>query len=269
MPVHVQVVDLGEPLKIEGDDSPESKELRLPATIDRLKCEVSDDDYGALGASFEFHVWSYADGGHDIALQAIRVGQPHARPDIMSGFPLSVAMVRDLPLARWEQAARGRVMSALATEGKVRPGDATEAPWKVGAVRLDQDQAGDDQLIYALYPDLAGDNSLSAQRRLHGLRHLVHVARDYLRLLVEGRSDPAAEIARGYGVSGSTARSWIYRARKEGFLAPAVGRTAGVDTNPDEMRAKAIGLAIKEIDRIFEETDSKVRRVKRKDEDES
>lgn len=53
------------------------------------------------------------------------------------------------------------------------------------------------------------------------------IAMYYMDLVARGRSDPAVEIARHFGLTPTTARSWIHRARKAGLLGAAVGRTAG------------------------------------------
>lgn len=251
--VDVQVVYLGDPIKLASDGSAEAIQLGLPATIDRVRCDVSDDAHPRIGASFEFQVWTHENGDRGISLQAVRVGPPHAE-HIFSGKPLSISMVRDLPLARWEQAARGTLAGNL-SRAPGPPKDERLYDGPTWGEMVDARTRDANELVYLAYPELIGDDSPAGQRRFRSLRRLVLVAGDYMHMLIEGRSDPAAEIAREYNVSPSTARSWIHRARKAGFLAPAVGRTAGVAADQDEMRAKAIRSALEQIDRALEGTD--------------
>jgi transposase-like protein len=53
------------------------------------------------------------------------------------------------------------------------------------------------------------------------------IAAEYRENVKNGLSDPVGEIARRHGVKPSTARGWVYRTRKLGFLGHARGRTSG------------------------------------------
>lgn len=103
---------------------------------------------------------------------------------------LTVTQIRDLPVARWEQAARASVIQqareALAGLAKVLEG---QTATKLGG--------------------------------------LAEVARSYRMNVAAGMRDPVASIARDHGVKQATAAGWVFRARKAGLLGPAIGRTPG------------------------------------------
>jgi hypothetical protein len=64
-----------------------------------------------------------------------------------------------------------------------------------------------------------------------GRNELQHVAALYRRAVASGLS-PSSAIADEFGITRSTARKWVQRARASGFLGPAVGRRVGEEPRP-------------------------------------
>lgn len=176
---------------------------------------VQDSDHEGLTASFGYLV-EPTDKAIRIALRSIHIDASDAEP----GRRLTVTDVRDLPLTRWESAARARITADLQRKLS-EMFDAIKS--------VDPKEVIADLRIKQLYPDALTAVGASAERRLDGLRRLALTSVEYQTLLADGRADPAAEIARMHQVTPSTARSWIHRARKAGFLGPAVSRTPGED----------------------------------------
>lgn len=123
---------------------------------------------------------------------------------------LTVTEIRALPILQWKRAAQAeadrelyaRMVTALRNESKpVPPATMKEPP------SLD---------------DLLGETSL-----------LKRVAREYVDWVNGGAKSPAAEIANDHNVKVATARQWIYRARRAGYL-PAASR--GRQQAPKETR---------------------------------
>ncbi len=121
---------------------------------------------------------------------------------------LSASYIQTLPLARWERAARAFV------QGEIQR-----------ARGLDEARA---QEVFARYAELSGasDKPVTA-RAARSMTRLDAVARRYRELVIAGDKGPGATIAREYGVKPTTARAWIFRARKAGLLGPAQGNTTG------------------------------------------
>ncbi|MEO3930749.1 hypothetical protein ABGB07_43935 [Micromonosporaceae bacterium B7E4] len=206
-------------------DKPDSE-----APVEMVRCDVVDDDNGLFGPSFEYFVIHRGDGGVDLHLVGMRVGGPHGT----SGFNAtrtSVSEIRDMPLARWEQAARASL--TMKYSGALPPAEERPQP------ALDWTQDDLNARVLELFPELRGDDTPAGRRRLKSLSRLARTANHYMELLAAGRSDPAAEMARRLNESPATVRSWIHRARKVGLLSPAVGRTAGVSAQENLERATA------------------------------
>lgn len=88
----------------------------------------------------------------------------------------------------------------------------------------DQPPTKADDMMRQLYPDVVEDDGTAGgRRRYRSLHHLADVAVEYETLLAEGRDDPAVEIAHRHGSTPTTARSWVFRARRAGFLEAAAG----------------------------------------------
>jgi hypothetical protein len=158
--------------------------------------------------------------GHSLAPVSIAVGPPPDLPtsDYVATFPSDV---RDLPLGRWEIAARFRV------EARLHRSEFTEVVLTSRKTAHAKDWSAEDR-VFELFPDLRNDDSPAARRRLASMTRLATVAQAYIVHSIFGVKDPAAEIAREMGANPATVRSWIHRARKAGFI-------------PDTQRARGDG----------------------------
>jgi hypothetical protein len=103
---------------------------------------------------------------------------------------------RDFPIKAWELAAQAHV---------------------VEAIDLARDEAEQGE------PHVEPTSSGEA-----GIPRLMTIAIEYKKNIWDGVPDPVAAIARRHGVKPETARSWVHRARKKGYLGPTKPGKAGV-----------------------------------------
>lgn len=193
------------------------------ADVYLVDCEVRDDDHPKVRAFFRFVVSDPGDGTPSRLFPAEMrlVPPPHRYSSRFSPGLLELSAVRDLPLVRWERAAGAAVAvkyNGLSVNFIGMPASLVPQEHRD---RLAADMA------LGLYPELNDAKTPAERRRRDSLMKLAQAAVDYRALLADGRDDPAAEIARRHDITPATARSWIYRARKAGFLGRAKDRTAG------------------------------------------
>ncbi|MFD9905893.1 hypothetical protein [Streptomyces sp. NPDC059063] len=121
---------------------------------------------------------------------------------------LPIGDIRNLPLVRWESAARLHVDAYLMKGQKldVVPAYKNDLDWEAQELALEH------------YPDIADVSTPGAMRRRKSMTHLASVAMEYTTHTLAGVKDPAAAIARSREANPATVRSWIHRARKAGFL---------------------------------------------------
>lgn len=183
----------------------------------RINAAVRDDDYEQISATFGYMIGR-------VSKLTLRLGMDNARtatktvdlrvalvsvhidpdPAEAATAVLTISDIRDLPLSRWEAAARAHVVDPAVMEAlPIRE-------WKGyvggGVVTTDPPQSG---------------------RKARSLAHLSEIAEQYQAELRLGTPDPAAAIANVRGVNRSTVRSWIHRARQAGLLLPAPERRLG------------------------------------------
>jgi hypothetical protein len=165
---------------------------------------VEDSDHPRIGAAFGYLV---GDAGRAVFLRSLQVAPATGTP-VGQQRRLTVTTVRNLPLARWEAAARAH----LAQVPGFQPASADDVLFVLRHVtpkdRVDR-----------LYPGLAESKRPADVRKYRGLLHLAAVAEDFVREQLSGSPDPGAAIARQHNVKPATARSWVHRARKAGLLA--------------------------------------------------
>lgn len=155
-----------------------------------VKVELRDGEYPPVCLQFEFGF------------------VPLATPQLVSatvqadGFRGSLA---DLPLRRWEKAARSAAEQRLVSTGS-------------HGQHVDPDGVARG-LVLERYPNLEGATGGNALRRLNGLLHLAKMYGEYKDAEWAGIENPAQALADKYGVTTATVRGWLHRARKEG-LAP-------------------------------------------------
>ena len=88
-----------------------------------------------------------------------------------------------------------------------------------------------EEIVRARYPDLDPDAGPGAARRWNKLLRLVEVAQEYQAAQGRGENAPTEAIAEARGVAPATVRTWLHRARQEGFDVPSrahVGSTGDV-----------------------------------------
>jgi hypothetical protein len=153
---------------------------------------VSDPDHPDLAVTFEFGM---------VPAQAMSVVRFHleSRP----GY--SVTSLRDLPMSRWERAARAAAESRIVTNGPI-------------GQHVDPDALAD-ELVDARFPELTDAKGGNPLRRRNGLVHLAKMFQEYKQAEQSGVQNPAQALANAHSVTTATVRGWLHRARKEG-LAP-------------------------------------------------
>lgn len=171
-------------------------------------------------------------GTFAISLWGVEVRRPGTLYPITATEELTTARIRDLPLHTWDTAARQFLVEAAGTDSfRAAMNDTTKAHVIAGppSYLTDPDMLDvyAENLMLSMYPDVDKDDSPAGLRRLRTLRRLAEVAVEYQRYLMEGRTDPAAEIARQHDVKPATARSWIHRARAARLLTQPTAFKAG------------------------------------------
>lgn len=224
-------------------DDPDSRDA-----LELARCDVIDDEHWSFGPSFEYLISRRSDDGVDVQLVGMRVGGPHGAPGHIA-LGTSISEIRDMPLARWEQAARASLTMKYG------------APPAANRAQSAQGGTPEDVIarVFELFPELRDDHTPAGRRRFKSLSRLARLAYQYMQLVAEGRGDPSAELARQLDESPATVRSWIHRARKVGLLGAAVGRTAGVAASRNLQRATDQGEArLEMLQRRFAELDARL-----------
>lgn len=214
-----------------------------PEEIHGVMAKVRDEDMPDRVVSFRYGLEVGRAGLHGVHLASAEI----AVRGWAGGQPLAVSSIRDLPLTRWENAARAAIHAEWFPPESPSGG---KLSWFTkntdGTLSIDTSlrDAYAERLLSSLYPDVGKSDTPGARRRDESLRKLARAAVEYHAYLGEGRSDPAIEIARGNGVSPATARSWIFRARKAGLLGPSSGTKPGVQAqNLDPLKAEKVFAA--------------------------
>lgn len=119
---------------------------------------------------------------------------------------LGVAILRDLPIARWERVAR------LAAAVGPLEGLAYSRNVKADAERL----------VRSLHPGVDLRSGKAGARRWRRLTKLAEVSLEYYRAQMSGVHRYAEAVAEGRDVAPATVRSWIFQAQREGITTEAV-----------------------------------------------
>lgn len=237
------------PFLIEDDE-----ESELAGELYEIRCRVMDDGHPSVGADLDFQIWMYADGhAADLLLRGVWVGYvPRGNAHPLQAAPINISAIRNLPLTRWEAAARGLLTLVSSDHPDTIRNLGSDQYYKIS---VDENIAAErhiESTLKNVYPEVDEDTTPGGLRRARGLRKLATVAYEYRGHLTEGRLDPAAEIARTHEVSMSTARTWIHRARKAGLLGPAAGRTPGEAQTRSNVERMADRIAERVFVRIAE-----------------
>ncbi|MGC5534203.1 hypothetical protein [Streptomyces sp. SR-10] len=119
---------------------------------------------------------------------------------------LGVAILRDLPMARWERVAR------LAASVGPLAGLAYSRNVKTDA----------EQLVRSLHPDVDPRSGKAGARRWRRLTKLAEVSLVYYRAQMSGVHRYAEAVAETRDVAPATVRSWIFQAQREGITTEVV-----------------------------------------------
>lgn len=121
--------------------------------------------------------------------------------------------LRELPVSRWEKAARAAAERRLVADG---PYGQQVPPDDLARIVVDQ-----------RFPELADATGGNALRRRNGLIHLAKMVKEYREVEETGASNPAQVLAERHKVSTATVRGWLHRARKEGLALGSSHPNAG------------------------------------------
>ncbi|MFF2511664.1 hypothetical protein [Streptomyces sp. NPDC058086] len=121
--------------------------------------------------------------------------------------------LKDLPVIRWEKAAKAAAERRLVGGG---PYGQNVAPEDLAKLIVDQK-----------FPELAGVTGGNGLRRKNGLLQLAQRAAEYMEAKESGSSNPAQVLADRHGVSAATVRGWLHRARREGLALESAHPNAG------------------------------------------
>ncbi|MFJ4623076.1 hypothetical protein [Streptomyces sp. NPDC088812] len=180
----------------------------MPAHTPTLDVDPQDPQaWGITGAdarTVEVHV---KDAGHDVFV-IFKFGLIAGRPLVTLGFNVwsewgIQGALSNLPITRWEKAARGAAERRLVVDGPygqgVSPDDLAEI------------------LVNERFPELADATGGNALRRRNSLLNLAKMAAEYAEIMESGAKNPAQVLGDRYHVSAATVRSWLHRARREGL----------------------------------------------------
>lgn len=133
----------------------------------------------------------------------------------LDGEPLrlGVAILRDLPLARWERAAR---LAAQTHEDAALPW-----MWE-GEGDADEIVARAERAVRLLHPDVDPSSGKAGARTWAKLTRYAQVTLQWQRGRLAGDPDPVGTVAADRGVSTATVRSWLHRAKLDGITPESV-----------------------------------------------
>ncbi|ARI54569.1 hypothetical protein A6E92_22150 [Streptomyces sp. S8] len=191
---------------LEGDDANRAS---------RVEVDVIPTERPDLKVTFEY----VSVPGELLGPFGLRVGQ--RRPVRMgSGWKLAdqperlgVAVLRDLPVARWERAAR------LAAQ--VNRSASVEWGWQ-GDANSDTVAADAERVVRELYPDVDPSSGKAGARTWAKLNRHAQVTLQWQRGQLAGDPDPVGTVAADRGVSPATVRSWLHRAKLDGITPESV-----------------------------------------------
>lgn len=137
---------------------------------------------------------------------------------------LGVAILRDLPIARWERTAR---MAAQVNQ------DASLSWAWGGEADPGEIEQQAEQIVKVIHPDVDPLSGKAGARKWAKLTRYAQVALQWQQGHLAGDPDPVGTVASDRGVSPATVRSWLYRAKLEGItpetVAAAMSRASEAD----------------------------------------
>lgn len=193
-----------EPLGDEGDGRAHS-----------VAVAVEPDDRADVTVTFDYVVLP----GEVLGPFGLHI-EPREQPQLGDGWQLEgdpqrlgVAILRDLPIARWERAAR---LAAQLHQGE-------RIPWGwEGGPGQDEVTARAELAVKALHPGVDPESGKAGARKWAKLTRYAQVVLQHQQAQLGGDADPVGTVASVRGVSPATVRSWLYRARSEGVTPESI-----------------------------------------------
>lgn len=140
--------------------------------------------------------------------------------------PIGATVIRDLPLAKLERAARSGLTFAL------RAPDGAPLPWS-GAVAESDIPAVAQEMVRERHPEVDPGAGAGAVRRWKRLLRLAEVTLEQQAAQARGEKSPANAIAEARGVAPATVRSWLHQAKQEGFEVLPFAEFSAVAPGPE------------------------------------
>lgn len=137
----------------------------------------------------------------------------------LAGDPprLGAAILRDLPIARWERAAR------LA----VQMHSSQKVPWGWEATAGQEDIVRRaEEVVRSLHPSVDPMSGKAGARKWAKLTRFAEVVLQHQQAQLAGSADPVGSVAEIRGATPATVRSWLYRAKLEGITPESVAGAA-------------------------------------------
>lgn len=198
MPAQDQELNVSTPRKVEGDGED-------TATVD---VALRPAEHPQITVTFVYAVR----GGEVLFPSGMRIEPAH---DVPSGewIRLGAGLIKDLPVARWERAARA------AADAKV--GGVKSWSWQTTADQAEIKRLAE-AIVREMNPGLDPAAGKAAARRWNRLVRLAEVVNEHDAARARGAKSPAGEVAQARDVEPSTVRSWLSQAKQEGIAAGAI-----------------------------------------------
>lgn len=162
-------------------------------------------DYPKLQVTWEYVLQD----GEILFPSGMRV-EPWAGTPIEERLHVGASFVRDLPMARFERAARVIIELHLSGRDSVEQNAAADVAETAQA------------MVRELYPDLDPEAGAGQARRWKRLIRLAEVVQEYQAARARGEKAPASVVAKDRGVEPGTVRTWLHQAKQEGITARLV-----------------------------------------------
>lgn len=197
MPAHESPVTVGEPIAIPGS-----------ADLASIDVTLFPPEHPELAFVFQYLLGP----GAVRYTCGFRV---EPRPDIPAEKRAKVgaALVRDLPLSRWEKAARAAVQEKV--EG------ATPWMWRVASSKQEIAERAQ-QIVKQMHPEIDPNAGKGAARSWNRLVRLAEVVLETEAQAAAGAKSPATVVAEKREVAPATVRSWLHQAKQEGIAAGTI-----------------------------------------------
>lgn len=160
-------------------------------------------------------IWRYTLQGGELLHPCAMAVEPASTVPVSEWAHVGPTLVRDLPLARIERAARMMAEFSL-RRGTDRPplGPSWGKPPAV-----DEIPEIAEAMVRERHPDLDPKSGAGASRRWKRLVRLAEVVQEQQVAQARGEKSPTAVIAKARGVAPATVRGWLHQANQEGFAA--------------------------------------------------